>query len=412
MKIADILVCLIVPSVLFACHATATEMVFKAKGELIWAQTEPAEKSRQSWFNGGTGQLHYADSQITAGPQYLSITALTDTSWSALINAQWHRQPETGVSVTEAWLNWAPLPVSGYRLRGRLGYFYPQMSLENTDTAWTSPYSSSFSAINSWLAEEVRARGGEISISRPGRFFQSSHSWSAVAGAFQGNDPAGAILAWRGFAIHNQQTGIAERVNFARYPSLQQAPLQQQPAWVEPHRELDHRTGYYLGMHWQYEQTHRLRAYYYDNNADPAVLSHGQYAWRTRFSSLAYQQSFNDNWQLVAQWLSGSSEMGPGAVDIDFNAWFALAHYQSDVYWATLRYDHFAIADKDPTPTDDNNGRGRSLMLSVGYQLSSPLQLSAEHIWLDSKQNNRAQQWPWPAQQIQSLTKVVLTWRW
>lgn len=392
--------------------AVAVELTVRAKGELVWSETENQQTVSKNWFNGGTGQLHYAKRPLSLGPQYLSLDMAGDSAISARVHAQWHSAPEAGVSVTEAWLNWAPLPVNSYRLRARLGYFYPQMSLENTDTAWTSPYSSTFSAINSWLAEEIRSRGAELSISRPGRFFQSKHSLTAVAGAFQGNDPAGTLLAWRGFALHNLQTGLGERVNFADYPSLQSGPLELQPAWVEPTRELDHRTGFYAGVHWQYLQNTRLRAYYYDNRADPLVISHQQYAWRTRFSSLAAQHVINDNWQLVAQWLDGDTLMGPGAVAADFSAWFVLLHWQHNALSASIRFDDFNVTDTDTTPGDDNNGEGQAMLLALSYRFSPAFSLSAEYLSLRSTQQNRQQQWSWPAGQRQTLTQLIATWRW
>ncbi|MDX1678825.1 hypothetical protein, partial [Arsukibacterium sp.] len=267
------------------------------------------------------------------------------------------------------------------------------------------------SAINSWVAEEIRTRGAELNISRPGRFFQSKHSWSAVIGAFQGNDPAGTLLAWRGFALHNLQTGLGEQVNFADYPSIQSGDLSLQNPWVEPTRELDHRTGYYLGLHWEYGQRTRLRAYYYDNNGEPLLFRHQQYAWRTRFTSLAVQHIVNDNWQVVSQWLQGDTLMGPGAVNADFAAWFLLAHWQQNKLSATLRYDDFKVDDIDLTPGDNNNGQGEALLLALGYQLNSHLKLSAEYLRLNSTQLNR-QQWGWQVNQQQSLSKLVLTWRW
>jgi len=394
-----------------ACNSAAVEMAIKAKGELLLQKTEPEALVNKAWFNGGSGQLTYNSALLNLAPQYLSIDAATDSAFSARVHAQWHAQPEAGVSVTEAWVNWAPLPVSGYRWRGRLGYFYPQMSLENTDTAWTSPYSSTFSAINSWVAEEVRARGAELSLSRPGQFFKSNHSVSALIGVFEGNDPAGTLLAWRGFALHNLQTGLGERINFADYPSLQAGGLALQSPWVEPTRELDHRRGFYLGAHWQYQQRTELRLYYYDNNADPLVFSHQQYAWHTRFASMALRHNLNEEWQLLAQWLQGDTLMGPGAVDADFAAWFVLAHWQRAPYSLTLRYDDFSVTDNDLTANDDNNGKGSAWLFALSYQLSAHFSLSVEHIALQSQQQNR-QQWSWPVSQPQSVSKLVLTWRW
>lgn len=393
-------------------QASAMEWQVAGKGEIAITEHDTVSRINANWFERGTGQLAYPQATVAFGPQYLSVQADTDSDFSFRLNTQWHRQPEAGLGVTEGWINWAPLPVNGYRLRARVGAFYPQLSLENTDTAWTSPYSSTFSAINSWVAEEVRTKGAEFSISRPGRFFQSEHSWTLAGSLFQGNDPAGTILAWRGFALHNLQTGLGERVNFARYPSLQQEPLTLQSAWVEPVREVDNRTGFYIGAHWQYRQHTQIRAYYYDNNADPQAFRHQQYAWHTRFSSVAAQHVINDNWQLVAQWLDGRTQMGQGVVDNSFTAWFVLANWQKDGLSATLRFDKFAVDDNDNTVTDDNNGDGSAVLLAIGYQLTEQLKLSAEHVRLSSTQHNRAQQWPWPAKQDQQLSKFLLTWRW
>lgn len=390
--------------------AGAMEITVQAKGEVQVTQTEPDTRVEQTWFNQGTGQLEYSSALINLGPQYLSLNVDTESAFSTRVHAQWHARPEAGFSVTEAWLNWAPLPASGYRWRARLGYFYPQLSLENTDTAWTSPYSSTFSAVNSWIAEEVRARGAELSVGRPGNFFQSSHSFSAALGVFEGNDPAGTILAWRGFALHNLQTGLGERVQFADYPSLQDGTLALQNPWVEPTRELDHRRGFYIGGHWQYRQQTELRLYYYDNNGDPLVFSHQQYAWRTRFGSMALHHSINEEWQMVAQWLQGNTLMGPAAVDADFSAWFLLTHWQREPYSFTLRYDDFSVKDNDFTLNDDNNGNGSAFLLALSYNFSARLKLSIEHVALNSHQQNR-QQWQWPVKQQQAVSKLVVTWR-
>ena len=103
--------------------------------------------------------------------------------------------------------------------------------------------------------------------------------------------------------------------------------------------------------------------------------------------------------------------MGPGAVDADFAAWFVLAHWQRAPYSLTVRYDDFSVTDKDLTPNDDNNGDGNAWLLALGYQLSAHFNVSLEHVALSSQQQNR-QQWRWPVSQQQTVSKLVLTWRW
>ena len=43
----------------------------------------------------------------------------------------------------------------------KAGAFFPAISLENDDLGWTSPYTLTPSAINSWIGEELRTIGSE-----------------------------------------------------------------------------------------------------------------------------------------------------------------------------------------------------------------------------------------------------------
>jgi len=383
----------------------------KGKGEFSVIKVQHQPHGLQPWWLGGTGQLAYDNSSVQAGPQLLALQLDTDSDWSGTIHAQWHRIPTADAGVTEAWLSYQPLPIAGYRLRAKAGYFYPAMSLENTDTAWSSPYSSNFSVINSWLAEELRARGVELSLSRPGRFFNATSSWQGVVGVFQGNDPLGSIISWRGFASHPYQTNLGEQVRFSNYPSIRTGFLARQPAWVQPTRELDHRSGYYFGLHFTDHLATELRLYHYDNNGDPLVFRHGQYAWDTQFQSLAWQQQLSENWRLISQYLTGSTEMGPKAVVLDYQSWFSLLHFDGGNYRLNLRYDHWQQQDKDQLPGDDNNGNGHGWNASLQLSLSDALMLALEWSRLNSHQANRAQWDGWPVQQHFQQLQLVLNWR-
>ncbi|WP_337841158.1 hypothetical protein [Rheinheimera sp.] len=387
----------------------AAELTMAGRAEVYLSTSPDHEPYALPWWQHGTGQLAQQE-QFSAGPAYLVSHLETDSAWSAQLHAQWHRAPQAGSGITEGWLQYSPLPSSGYRFRSRIGYFYPALSLENTDIAWTSPYSSYFSAANSWIAEEIKARGIEFSLSRPGRFFRTEHSHQAVLGMFQGNDAAGSLLVWRGFAIHPYQTALGERVNFAYYPSIgPRGALPLQPAWVEPTRELDHRTGFYLGWHWLYRQT-ELRVYHYDNNADPLVFTN-QYGWRTRFSNLALQHQWNEPLRIVAQWLRGETEMGAGMVKADYQSWFVLLNFQAEHWHGTLRYDDFWVKDRDQTTGDDNNGDGHSWTVRLTHPLTAQLSTAIEYNQIHSRQPNRAQWAGWPVEFSQNSLKLVLSYQ-
>src|SRR6185437_6111030 len=49
----------------------------------------------------------------------------------------------------------------GVSWSAKAGAFFPTISLENDDLGWTSPYTLTPSAINSWIGEELRTIGSE-----------------------------------------------------------------------------------------------------------------------------------------------------------------------------------------------------------------------------------------------------------
>lgn len=400
-------------TLLFSVSSSASaQWSLSGRGEFYLNTQNDTAHYLAPWWQKGTGQLGY-HTDAGAGPQYLVAQVEGNSAFSATVHAQWHRAPEAGAGITEAWLSWNPLPYSGYRVRGRMGMFYPAMSLENTDLAWTSPYTSTFSAINSWIAEEIKTRAVEFSVSRPGRFFNSDHSLQWVGALFQGNDPAGSILTWRGFALHNLQTGIGERVDFANYPSIAAGgAVELQPAWVEPNRELDHKTGYYTGLHWQHQDQTEVRLYWYDNRGEPTTFKQSQYAWDSRFLSLAIQHQLAERWGLLAQYLTGDTAMGQKVVVADYRSNYLMLNYQQEQHSLSARYDHFEVTDKDQTPADDNNGKGHSWTINWTYQLSEQLSLALEHSNVRSVQPNRTQ-WPgWQAEAKQHSSSLIFGYRW
>lgn len=388
-----------------------TWLELQTKAELGWVQHSEQSDSLGPWWQHGTGQLAISDDRLTTGPILAAMQINTDSPWSARLHLSHQQALDAASGLTEAWLQYQPLPLDGYRLKVRAGWFYPALSLENTDLVWSSPYSSSFSAINSWFAEELRAKTLELNFSRPGRAFNSDHSWQAVLGAFRNNDPLGSLIAWRGFAVHNLQTRIGGRVDFAHYPSLRRFPLEFQPDWVEPFAELDGHTGWYGGLHYLYRQNSELRFYHYDNRADPTVLAKGQYAWLNRFDQLAFQQQLSERWRLVSQYLDGHTEMGYDTVLIDYRAAFVLLNYQHDTWQATLRYDHWQQWDRDATAGDDNSGRGNNWTFTWQYPLSEHWSLLTEFSRMNSHQTSRGQWAGWPLQRNFYQSQFSLIWR-
>lgn len=351
--------------------------------------------SYATWQEGGVGLYRYdTDTDgIVLTQGLINFRADITSGWSAhgVINA--YQDPEPTLGFSQVYLQYKPLTSSKYKWHVRAGGFYPLLSLENPDMGWISPYNYTNSAINSWIGEEVRTLGVEATIKRPGRSFNSKHSFAFVGATFKGNDPAGTLLAWRGFAMHDRQTTLNEEVAFAAVASLDTPQLQFQANQVLPFEEIDGRFGYYAGVHWDYLKKSQFRFYYYDNNGDPAAVNYstGQYAWDTRFASAAWLYKFNAKTRLITQVMSGSTAMGDTrGVDNRFYSHFVLLSHKMASHRVSIRYDYFEVTDKDDWAFDPNASHGEGVTATWRYQLSPQWQLGIEGSALHSQVDNRA----------------------
>ncbi|BDF96235.1 hypothetical protein [Pseudoalteromonas sp. KAN5] len=347
-----------------------------------------------SWQEGGVGLYRYDSDNdgIVLSQGLIDFRVDLSTNWSAhgVVNA--HQDPQASLGFSQAYFQYQPLTSSKYKWHVRAGGFYPLLSLENPDMGWISPYNYTNSAINSWIGEEVRTVGVEATIKRPGRSFNSKHSFAFVGATFKGNDPAGTLLAWRGFAMHDRQTTFNEAVAFAPVASLNTPQLQHQANQVLPFEEVDGRFGYYGGIHWDYLKKSQFRFYYYDNNGDPAALNYstGQYAWDTRFSSVAWLYKFTAQTRLIVQAMSGNTAMGESrGVDNDFYSHFILLSHKKAAHRLSIRYDYFEVTDKDDWTFDPNASHGEGITATWRYQLSPQWQLGIEGSALHSQADNR-----------------------
>jgi len=147
----------------------------------------------------------------------------------------------------------------------------------------TSSYAISPSAINSWVGEEIRVLGVEAKA-----IYRGDINTIALTGAVFGfNDPAGTLLAYRGWGIGDAKVGIQGELPLARLLSIgPNSTFVKQPFWVRPVREINERSGYYLAVDWELYDFIQFGGLYYDNRGDPEAIEAGQYARRTKFLNL------------------------------------------------------------------------------------------------------------------------------
>lgn len=335
---------------------------------------------QSSWFDKGSGILAYSKDSLNVQQAFIKLSDDFSNGLGYAVVANYYQLGEQNFGISQAQVSYKPLSSKKLRWRGRVGFFYPKLSLENVDSGWLSPFTYTQSAVNSWVGEALRTAGLELTLYSPGRTRNSPVSWEFHGSLFKANDPLGTLISWRGFAMHDRQSLNNDRVPFAPYPSVIGTDRIFHPNYVEPYHELDGNIGFYLGTHIEYYKQSTLRYYYYDNQGDPLAVSYERlYAWRTKFHSLALQHKFSRDTRVLGQWLSGSSLMGERFVYIDFDAWYVMLSHKYKDHRISLRFDKFKVQEDDVFPWDPNNSDGHGVTMAWRYDLNKNWQIGVEH---------------------------------
>lgn len=343
----------------------------------------------QSWTEGFVGKLRYDDnndglmfSRAFAEYEY----QITDTFNAHAAVEAYDDDIGSTVDFTEAYVEWRPVPQSENRYRLKVGAFYPRISLENVAAGWSSPYTMSSSAINTWVAEELRTIGAELTWSRRPAMLGGAHTIILQGAFFVGNDPTGSLLAWKGWSAHDRQSRFGDELPLPPLPLIQPGELfEAQDPYVAPFREVDNEVGFYVNGEWQFGSRLRVRAMHYDNRAVPTEIDDGQYAWTTKFEHIGAQYSLADGWDLLFQWMSGSTVMGPvvnGAhlVDVEFDSKYLMLTKAYERHRFSMRYDKFDVTQNDDTDDDNNSEDGHIWTFAYFYDFSDKISFGAESL--------------------------------
>ena len=343
----------------------------------------------QSWTEGFVGKLRYDDnndglmfSRAFADYEY----QITDTFKAHAAVEAYDDDIGSTVDFTEAYVEWRPVPQSENRYRLKVGAFYPRISLENVAAGWSSPYTMSSSAINTWVAEELRTIGADLTWSRRPAMLGGAHTISLQGAVVVGNDPTGSLLAWKGWSAHDRQSRLGDELPLPPLPLIEPGELfEAQDPYVAPFREVDNEVGFYINGEWRFGSRLRVRAMHYDNRAVPTEIDDGQYAWKTKFEHIGAQYSLADGWALLFQWMSGSTVMGPvvnGAhlVDVEFDSKYLMLTKAYERHRFSMRYDKFDVTQNDDTDDDNNPEDGHIWTFAYFYDYSDKISFGAESL--------------------------------
>lgn len=350
-----------------------------AETDFILRGTWALKENTPSFQDFGQNHQRFDGDGLHLSQAVISTNQRLSNSWtlSGVLNA--YSDGEERLNFSQIYLKYRPLSASSIKPEVKVGAFYPAVSAENTDIAWLSPHFLTNSAINSWIGEELRTGGIEVSFRQNGRQVRSNWSWKVLASLFKGNDTTGTLLSWRGFALHDRQSLYNDRVNFLPIPGVIDEDRLGAPAWTEPFREIDNRFGYYFGSHVAYKRSAEMRYYYYDNNADANVVDPDRiYSWHTRFHSLTLRYLYGPELTVFSQLLMGDTLMGERIVDNDFRSGFVAAVYSMTPYTVAARADWYQVNDNDNYALDPNGSTGRAFTISAGRNVSENFSITAE----------------------------------
>jgi hypothetical protein len=367
----------------YAVPANAVDFSFQGYADLRVV----APDSETSWIDGGLGKFRFGGTQPDPDFRFAEAVGQATVSFTddlrAVATLRVEPEQRTGVDALDAYLLYAPSSDGDWNWSAKAGAFFPPFSLENTDLGWTSPYTLTPSAIDSWIGDELRTIGGEATVRRRTVF----GTFALTAALFCCDDPAGVLMADRGWSLDDRPTGLFEE------PHLPNATLRlfgrPSPDRTEAFGEIDNRIGWYAGAQWSPPGIGTLSLYRYDNDADPSAHDDDYFAWHTRFWSAGWESHFGA-FALLAQALRGetSIEAAPGFISTtNYQSAYALIAYDITDDWRVAgRAETFSTHRAAGSPLNED---GHALTAAISWTPRDWLRVTGEAIALDSKRGER-----------------------
>jgi hypothetical protein len=350
-----------------------------------------------SWGEGGLGKLRFDESddgvRARIGEAVVEGKWQIDSDILAIVSLRYEEDQRTPIDALEAYVRYRPVSTSAWRWSVKAGGFFPPISLENDEVGWTSYWTLTPSAINTWVGEELRTLGAEAKIELRG----TTDTLEASAAVFGWNDPAGVLIADRGWAMGDVPTGLFDHV---RLPDAFAAQIGSPTSIDSPmFKEIDDRPGWYASLKWSRPDLGSVQALYYDNEADASALRDNVLAWRTAFFSLGAQTKIGDV-VLLAQAMAGETEVKPSwAYDSVTRYWsaFVLAGWAYEEWRFAARAEVFASDQREhyfngvgfENADGDNGEHGHAFTLAATWAGEEWLRLTTELIYVHSFRRQR-----------------------
>lgn len=362
---------------------------------IVGAETTSGETS---WVNGGDGKLQTGRGDtVVFSSVIVAWRPVLPGRFGIAVSADEQSLASSVVGLDEAYITFRPQPDDALNISGRVGLFFPPASLEHDGSDWSLSRALTPSAINSWIAEEVKIAGAEATLHTA---FLDRPLNLTVAG-FEGDQTSGALLAFRGWALDDLRATLGGTFDLPPTPPMF---IGRQAGKTDSIDEVDGRVGAYGKVGYALHDNVEVDLFAYDNNGSITALKDGQYAWRTRFAQASFHWTPGQNTEVLAQAMTGDTLMGIAVdgqtpINIGFAAAYVLVSQTTPAGIATFRVDQFSISDHTFKALDNNAEAGWAGTADWAMRLSERSQLVFEGIWLSSNHADRTRLGELPNQQ-------------
>ncbi len=323
--------------------------------------------------NGNTGKTFFDLSQLTLDVD-AQLTPKISMHNQLDIDVQSNGPSRFGgssLNLIESYLKFKNLPVKDGELR--LGIFTPLFSRENNGPHWSTLYTITPSAINTWLATIIRVYGVDAVLPLKNTGFNVTLGF--FTGADEGNPKgpgAGKDLVARGWLMHDYWMPVSAVTS-----------------------ALDNNIGFYGKLKYEDPKDNfDIDAGYYDNNGAVTSTYEGD-VWRTKFFELGTRVNLGPNARIMGQYVEGTTadwEELPGDVyavhKCRYQSYYLMGVYvlrEQGIHFA-LRYDNYKVNRFIPSFFLRNEGAAWTF--AMGKQFSDDQSLTLEVLSMKDKIRN------------------------
>ena len=348
-----------------------------------------APPATDAYLDGGLGKLRFgADDGALKLGNALGEVRVTQDAWYVQADARLDTEYGNALDLLEAFVTYAPASDTNWRWSVRGGAFFPPLSLENEQVGWSTFWTVTPSAINSWIGAEMRTVGAEGTL----EWRSNGNAVTLVGALFGFNDTGGVLLADRGWNFDDRITGLFEKVRLPDAVAL--ASHRAAPLRLPVFREIDGKTGFEV-----------MR---YDNEADPARPR----SWHTTFWDLGFRRQLG-HVTILSQAMTGATMIRPSAsafTATDYKSAYLLAGWDRGDWWLAARADVFQTRTRTaagPSPLSED---GHAFDATATWALRNWLRLSAEYLLVEDTRAQRAVEGAAPHQTETQFQFVIRTY--